>query len=330
MRPQVRWISIALIATVAGAVITTPASSSTPPPQLWRASDAVSAVAALGRLAVKGRAAKTGYTRSQFGPAWKDVDRNGCDTRSDVLRRDLRSVTLSANGCTILSGVLTDPYSGVVLAYPGGNFQVDHLVPLADAWVTGAQRLTLTRRTALANDPLNLLATTATMNDRKGSGDAATWLPPRTSFRCTYVARQIAVKRIYALWITAAEKAAMARILATCPGQQLPTSASTATPRRVQRPSSTTTSATTSTSTTSTPTSATPTFTTTSTSATTSTSTTTVTSTSTTTSTTTGATDPRFATCKAAKAAGYGPYYRGVDPEYSWYRDADSDGIVCE
>jgi hypothetical protein len=77
-------------------------------------------------------------------------------------------------------------------------------------------------RKTFANDPLNLLAVGSSVNRAKGDGDAATWLPPKKSFRCDYVARQITVKRKYGVWVTRAERDAMTRILATCPNQRLP------------------------------------------------------------------------------------------------------------
>jgi hypothetical protein len=100
---------------------------------------------------------------------------------------------------------------------------IDHLVALSDAWQKGAQQWDASKRIALANDPLNLLAVDAGPNRSKGDGDTATWLPPDKSYRCTYVAAQVAVKKKYGLWVTSAEKAAMKRVLSTCPGQGLPT-----------------------------------------------------------------------------------------------------------
>ncbi|GAE67618.1 secreted protein [Cutibacterium acnes JCM 18909] len=100
--------------------------------------------------------------------------------------------------------------------------QIDHVVALGNAWVTGAQQLPMDRRQALANDPLNLLAVEGQANQNKGAGDAATWLPPHKSYRCDYVSRQIAVKRKYHLWVTSAERNAMIRVLSTCPNHALP------------------------------------------------------------------------------------------------------------
>jgi hypothetical protein len=177
----------------------------------------------------KGRAAKTGYTRDQFGPAWADVDRNGCDTRNDILKRDLTDEVFKekTNGCTVLSGTLVDPFSGETINFVRGvatssEVQIDHTVALSNAWQTGAFKLTADQRKAFANDPLNLLAVKGRLNSQKGDGDAATWLPPLKSYRCDYVSRQIAVKMKYKLWFTAPEKEAMIRILKTCPEKALP------------------------------------------------------------------------------------------------------------
>jgi hypothetical protein len=178
----------------------------------------------------KGRAAKTGYTREQFGPAWADVDRNGCDTRNDILKRDLTNEVFKekTNGCTVLSGTLVDPFSGETINFVRGvttssEVQIDHSVALSNAWQTGAFKLTADQRKAFANDPLNLLAVKGRLNSQKGDGDAATWLPPLKSYRCDYVSRQIAVKIKYKLWFTAPEKEAMIKILKTCPEKALPT-----------------------------------------------------------------------------------------------------------
>ena len=168
----------------------------------------------------------TGYTRALFGPAWYDVDGNGCDTRNDILTRDLVDRTYK-NACQVATGVLHDPYTGTTIDFRRGvgtssAVQIDHVVALGDAWQKGAQSWTPQRRVEFANDRLNLLAVVAAVNQAKGDGDAATWLPPRSSFRCSYVARQVAVKARYGLWVTQAEKGAMARVLATCPAQPLP------------------------------------------------------------------------------------------------------------
>ena len=177
----------------------------------------------LNSLAVKGRAPKTGYTRAQFGATWADVNKNGCDTRNDILKRDLTNIVFRAktHDCVVESGTLLDPYSGSTINFVKGvtssmDVQIDHVVALSNAWQTGAFKLTLEKRTALANDPDNLLAVQGRLNSQKGDGDAATWLPPLKSIRCAYVTKQIIVKAKYGLWVTAPEKAAMLNVLSKC------------------------------------------------------------------------------------------------------------------
>ncbi|WP_098958810.1 HNH endonuclease family protein [Pseudonocardia sp. N23] len=187
------------------------------------------AATALAALPVKGRAAKTGYTREQFGPAWSDIDRNGCDQRNDVLARDMTGETFKpgTHDCVVLTGTLHDPYTGKDIVFQRGQgtsekVQIDHVVAISDAWQKGAQQLDAPTRKLLGNDPLNLLAVDGPTNQSKGDGDAATWLPPSKPSRCDYVARQVAVKTKYSLWVTAAERDAISGVLAGCPGQPLP------------------------------------------------------------------------------------------------------------
>lgn len=184
-----------------------------------------SAQAALQTLAIKGRAPKTGYSRDQFGDGWAEVA--GCSMRNIILRRDLEETAVNADGCAIESGTLQDIYTNKTIAFLRGEnsaaVQIDHIVALSDAWQKGAQQISRQQRESLANDPLNLIAVDGPTNQAKGDGDAATWLPPNKSYRCRYVARQIAVKVKYMLWATPAEHEAMGKVLDTCPGQMLPT-----------------------------------------------------------------------------------------------------------
>lgn len=185
-----------------------------------------SAASALDKLEVKGRAPKTGYERDQFLSGWGEV--NGCDVRNLILKRDLNDVFINqSNGCWVMRGTLRDPYTDKTIDFKRGVrtsalVQIDHVVALSDAWQKGAQQLEFSRRNQLANDPLNLLAVDGPANQKKSDGDAATWLPPNKSYRCRYVARQIAVKLKYHLWVTSAEKDAINRQLQKCPGQVLP------------------------------------------------------------------------------------------------------------
>ena len=179
----------------------------------------IDALVALNNLEVKGRAPKTGYARSQF-PHWSDPDRNGCDARNDTLKRDLTNITYKAGtrDCKVIAGQLLDPFSGKVITFSTTKvvIDIDHVVALSNAWQTGAAYFDKNKRSQIANDPLNLLAVDSKLNRQKGDGDAATWLPPSKAFRCEYVERQIQVKSKYQLWVTAAEKAAISRVLAEC------------------------------------------------------------------------------------------------------------------
>jgi len=147
--------------------------------------------------------------------------------RQYILERDLTDVQLDTDGCTVLSGRLADPYTGSFIDFLRGTstssaVQIDDVVALSDAWQKGAQQLDEGERAELANDPLNLLAVDGKTNQQKSDGDAATWLPPNKVYRCQYVARQIAVKQKYRLWVTQAEHDAMASVLSSCPAQKLP------------------------------------------------------------------------------------------------------------
>ena len=267
--------------------------------------DTVSAaLQVLAGLPVQGRAPKTGYSRDEFGQAWSDdVDveggHNGCDTRNDILRRDITAPQIKpgTQGCVVLSGTLADPYSDQVIAFVRGEttseaVQIDHVVALSNAWQTGAQQLAGAQRQDFANDPLNLQAVSGPVNDAKGDGDAATWLPPHVGYRCRYVSRQIQVKARYGLWVVPAEHDAMARVLAGC-------GATSATPAAVPPPA--------------TPAATTPAAATTAAQA----------------PASASAGDPYYKNCAAARAAGAAPLYRG-QPGYREQMDGDGDGIACE
>ncbi len=252
------------------------------------------AAAALAKLAVKGRAPKTGYSREQFGDGW--ITTRGCGTRERILTRDL-SATAYLDDCRVESGRLADPYTSARIRFTRGGaseVDIDHVVALSDAWQKGAQQWPAARRVAFANDPLNLLAVDAHANRSKGDGDAATWLPKNKPFRCAYVARQVAVKRKYKLAITAAEKSAIGRVLGTCPGQKLPKPGRIPVTRIHTEPTPTSTPGQDSDS---------------------------------------GASDTGhvYANCTAARAAGVTPILRGT-PDYAANPrlDRDRDGVACE
>lgn len=277
---------------VSAPVLPSPVATAAPAPA------AAQTLRTLDNLAVKGRAPKTGYGRDLFGQAWSDdvnVDggHNGCDTRNDILNRDLTNKTYKAGtrNCVVLTGTLKDSYTGKTIAFQRGTstsskVQIDHVVALSDAWQKGAQQLTGVQRQAFANDPLNLRAVDGKANQQKGDGDAATWLPSNKTFRCTYVTTQVQVKAKYKLWVTSAEKAAIQRVLSNCSSTQAPAPQTTtprqSTPRPAPRqqapvaPSGT-----------------------------------------------------YYKNCSAARAAGAAPIYRG-QPGYRSALDRDNDGVACE
>ena len=176
----------------------------------------------LSHLRVRAAAPMAGYSRDRFGPAWEDVDHNGCDTRNDILRRDLVRIRYrSGSDCLIASGLLHDPYTGRTIHFLRGvgtstAVQIDHVVALADAWRTGARTWAAAKRLRYANDPLVLLAVDGPENESKSDDDASEWLPPRKAYDCRYVVKQIAIKTAYGLWVTPTEKAAMRGVLAHC------------------------------------------------------------------------------------------------------------------
>jgi hypothetical protein len=146
-----------------------------------------------------------GYFRAAFGPAWKDIDGNGCNQRDDVLLRDAEpdSAHVQRQGACdhdVLAGTWVDPYSGAQLAFtdlkdPGQSqaIQIDHVVPLAEAWVSGASSWTPRRRLRHANDLADLVAASGPVNESKGSSDPAAWRPKK-GYECSYAVRWVAIK----------------------------------------------------------------------------------------------------------------------------------------
>lgn len=184
------------------------------------------AVTVLDAIPIKGRAPKTDYSRAQFGDGWASID--GCDMRNIILARDLEDIDVRE--CKVFAGTLDDPYTGKTITFVRGattsdDVQIDHVVALSNAWQTGAAYWSREKRVTFANDPLELLAVDGSANEEKSDGDAATWLPPNKPFRCQYVARQVAIKAKYELWMTQAEHDTIARILSRCPGQTIPSPA---------------------------------------------------------------------------------------------------------
>lgn len=165
------------------------------------------------------------YERARFGQAWEDEDGNGCDTRNDVLGRDLHTVTYRAGyppECVVESGILIDPYTSRTIDFIRGPetspiVQIDHVVALFDAWQSGASQWDDATRRAFANDPSNLLAVDGQTNTDKGHASADQWLPPNEDYHCAYVARQVRVKATWGLTVTRAERQTMIDVLVQCP-----------------------------------------------------------------------------------------------------------------
>ena len=180
----------------------------------------------LEALGVRGWDRTSDFERSQFGQAWSDdvnveLGHNGCNTRDDVLRRDLKDLVIRPFTCFAQSGTLIDPYTGTTIEFVRGprsssSIEIDHVVSLADAWYKGARAWDPQRRLDFANDPRNLLAVSPKANFDKAFRDAASWLPPNEAFRCDFVARQVEVKTAYGLWLSAKEKRAMTEVLSRC------------------------------------------------------------------------------------------------------------------
>lgn len=179
------------------------------------------AVNVLEKLAIKGRAPKTGYNREEFYSGWPEIE--GCSLRQKIMKREFgETAKLAENKCTVIAGEYDEPYTGEHKVFSAKEelskgVQIDHVVALSDAWQKGAQNKTAEERYQMATDPLNLLAVDGKANQGKSDGDVATWLPTNKSFRCQYVARQISVKYKYGLWVTQAEHDAMAQVLEKCP-----------------------------------------------------------------------------------------------------------------
>jgi hypothetical protein len=190
--------------------------------------DPAAATTALAALRIADKTSLDGYERDcgegegcVFGPAWADVDRNGCDQRNDVLHRDLTEVEVreGTQGCVVVAGVLDDPYTGQAVPFEkahAAEVPIDHVVPLAAAWVQGAAAWSDEQRRIFANDLANLMATTRSENSSKGDSTADEWVPSDPSYGCSYATVVVTVKSAYALAVTPAESRALQSLLATC------------------------------------------------------------------------------------------------------------------
>jgi Protein of unknown function (DUF1524) len=185
----------------------------------------------LGGVAVlPDRAHRYDYRRAAFGDAWTDdndapLGHNGCDTRDDILNRDLVDKTyVSIKRCpdAVATGTLHDPYTNTTITFQRGakvgeSVQIDHIVPLAYAWDMGAYDWPFPERLRFANDPANLLAVEGQANQDKGDSPPAQWMPPNTAFACQYAMQFIAVLRGYQLPVDHASSDVLRRAAASCP-----------------------------------------------------------------------------------------------------------------
>jgi hypothetical protein len=228
-----------------------------------------------------------GYERSKF-TLWTDADGDGCDARDEVLVAEAGTKPPSG-GCSLSGGVWRSKYDGLVTR-DASTFDIDHMVPLNEAWQSGAWSWSAATRKAYANDlgyKASLIAVSAHSNRSKGDREPQDWMPEKSAYACTYSKQWVAVKWRWHLSVSAAERRFLAAELATCGWPRVP---------KPSRPTITTGS----------------------------------TGGGGTGGGGGGTTDHRYPYCYDVVAAGLGPYYRGVDPEYDWYTDADGDGVVCE
>ena len=226
--PLRRWaLLIGVVATLVGVAITTnvrgPASDPAMRPAVEAARQALSQI-----VAIASRPSRKDYQRTAFGPAWSDAapvtgGGNGCDTRNDILRRDLAEITTGPSaGCrdAVLSGKFRSPYTGEVETFRRGRgasaVQIDHIVALAYAWDMGAWSWTPTRRLQLANDPANLVAVDAHSNQAKSDGEPAAWMPELRGFRCCYAIQFTLVTAAYQLKLDEASRRTITAALDQC------------------------------------------------------------------------------------------------------------------
>ena len=239
----------------------------------------------------------SGYERSLF-TLWDDQDHDGCNTRKEVLLSEAVVKPRITGTCTLVGGKWRSAYDGATFTNSRG-LDIDHMVPLAEAWASGAYRWDSSTREAYANDlgySRSLIAVSASSNRSKSDSDPYLWMPTKYSYTCQYVNDWIAVKYRWNLRVDAQERRDLLTKLSRCATRPLALM-----PRRANVTFGSVTTPQTPSSSHPTPSSG-----------------------------GGGSLDPRFSSCTAAKASGYGPYVQGHDPEYQWYIDRDHDGIACE
>lgn len=275
-----RW-KLALAAAISAVLVVSVSVTAAP------AATRVDPIRILNALPVSTEAG-AGYSRELFRH-WSDLNGDGCDTREEVLIAERTSGDV--RGCKVANGTWFSIFDGGQTSNPS-TFDIDHFVPLKEAWDSGAWRWDSDTRQRFANDlgyEPSLVAVTASSNRSKSDRDPADWLPQRE--KCAYARSWVGVKFRWRLSVDSTEKRALTQILQGCKGKMtVPSRAVIGIDPEAGSQSSTPSAP----------------------------------------SPLDSATDPRYSTCGEAIAAGFGPYQKGKDPEYDWYTDRDSDGFVCE
>jgi len=246
----------------------------------------LSSMSMLAKLKVSPEKYSSSYDRSLFRH-WIDADGDGCDTRDEVLVRE-STTTIS---CSLSGGRWVSKYTKISTTN-SSTFDIDHFVPLKEAWESGAWGWDANTRQRFANDleyKFSLIAVDASSNRSKSDRDPNNWMPSSSAFQCQYIGRWIAVKYRWSLRVDQSEKKFLSAKASSCGNKakvSVPSKAS------IGKGSAPTTDAD---------------------------------------SPGQPGTDPKFSSCAEAIRNGYnGPYYQGTDPEYLWYQDRDDDGVVCE
>ena len=210
MRRTSQWISTILAGVVAGAAFAAAPADATPPGIPTKAT----AQTRLNGLTVATQGSTTGYSRDLF-PHWITIS-GTCNTRETVLKRDGTSV-VTGSDCAATSGRWFSPYDGATWT-AASDVDIDHVVPLAEAWRSGASGWSTAKRQSFANDLTRpqLIAVTDNVNQSKGDQDPSTWQPSVTSYRCTYARMWIRVKFYYDLTLQSSEKSALQTVLDNC------------------------------------------------------------------------------------------------------------------
>jgi hypothetical protein len=220
-----RWLLLILLLTGCSAFPLSPGTQASGP-QLDRVPagtlDAATARTSLAALPLSAPGRLDGYVRDcenskgcVFGQPWFDTDGDGCDQRSQVLARDLTAVERKPGRCSVQSGTLDDPYTAAQISSVS-KIQIDHVVPLAEMWRSGAATWPQERRVAAANDLRNLIAVSGKVNQSKGDKTPDEWMPPNAGYACSYGRIYVTVKAAYGLSVAPAERSALEQALTTC------------------------------------------------------------------------------------------------------------------